>query len=163
MMTERQAHRFWAKVDKQPGVDACWLWTGCKHPKGYGRFGLGTRSEGTIYAHRFAYESEHGPVPQPLQLDHLCRIRHCVRPSHLEPVTSRVNLLRGETVTARNAAKTHCIHGHEFTTGNTRIERNGSRRCRTCARQAAYETNLRRPSRRLASGSGSSRSSRQRS
>jgi len=80
----------------------CWLWTASLNAGGYGQFASG--SIGTRLAHRWRWEMENGPVPEGLELDHLCRVRHCVNPAHLEPVTRRENLLRGETLTAKNAA-----------------------------------------------------------
>ncbi|NED52837.1 HNH endonuclease, partial [Micromonospora aurantiaca] len=71
--------------------------------------------------------------------DHLCRNRACVNVTHLEIVTNRINILRGETLQAANAAKTHCIRGHEFTPENTYVK-NGGRDCRTCARERQRET-----------------------
>lgn len=75
-------------------------------------------------------------MPAGLGLDHLCRVRRCVNPAHLEPVTDRVNILRGQAPSAVNAAKTHCIRGHPFNSVNTYwfTETNGTRgrQCRTC-------------------------------
>ena len=92
--------RFWAKVDRHGSVPAgkpelgrCWLWTGEVNNKGYGRFKR--KSRGMEVAHRFSYVTAHGEVPDGLCLDHLCRVRNCVRPSHLEAVTLSVNVLRG--------------------------------------------------------------------
>src|SRR6266496_2265386 len=88
--------RFWAKVDRSGGSRACWLWTGKTGRDGYGRIGLGGRGALVrVRAHRFAYELLIGPIPDGLQIDHLCRVRHCVNPAHLEPVTQRENILRG--------------------------------------------------------------------
>ena len=120
--------RFWEKVDK---TGPCWEWTASK-VYGYGQFGIAHQKHAR--AHRFAYELLVGPIPEGLELDHLCRNRACVNPDHLEPVTTRVNLLRGATVTARKAGQTHCIHGHEFTPDNTFIRKNGCRTCLTCRR-----------------------------
>lgn len=80
---------FWAKVNK---TETCWLWAGARNPAGYGHF----RRSGTTYnAHRFAYELLVGPVEKGLQIDHLCRVRNCVRPSHMEAVTPLINTRRG--------------------------------------------------------------------
>lgn len=115
----------------KPDASGCRLWTGGQDQNGYGMF----RKDGqTSHAYRIAYKALRGPVPAGLQLDHLCRVRACVNPAHLEPVTCRVNLLRGETLAARNAAKTHCVVGHEYTPENTRIRQDRSRSCRTCQR-----------------------------
>ena len=126
--------RFWRKVNKngpipanRPELGPCWLWTAYVNPDGYGRFGF----EGGQLAHRFAYLAMRGPIPAGKVIDHLCRVRRCVNPQHLEVVTQRVNLHRGESIQARNARKTHCIHGHEFTSENT-YEHGGRRQCRTC-------------------------------
>lgn len=82
--------RFWAKVDK---TETCWLWTAAiRRRSGYGVFSHQAR---TMLAHRFAYELLVGPIPDGLVIDHLCRVRHCVNPDHLEPVTQRENLRRG--------------------------------------------------------------------
>lgn len=128
------AERLWSRVDKGDGT-GCWNFTGGKIGGGYG-FIQHYTDEGTTYrsvAHRVAYELLVGPIPPGLQLDHLCRNRACVRPDHLEPVTCRENLLRGETSAARNAAKTRCQNGHEFTAENTYVNPSGgTRTCRTC-------------------------------
>lgn len=94
------------------------------------------RHEGrSILAHRFAYELAHGSIPEGMTIDHKCRVRHCVRPSHLEPVTGKVNILRGESPSAKNARKTHCIRGHPLFGDNLIIRSdNDGRRCRTCQR-----------------------------
>lgn len=109
--------------------DGCWLWTAVTTPNGYGKIGVNGQHLG---AHRVMYELIVGPVPEGLVIDHLCKVRHCVNPAHLEPVTQRENLLRADTIQARNAAKTHCIHGHEFSPKNTYIQSDGGRRCRRC-------------------------------
>lgn len=129
-MSARLPARFWAKVDWWG--NGCWLWTGCTGG-GYGRFVF----EGKVrQAHRVAYEAFIGPIPEGLQIDHLCRNRACVRVSHLEAVTQRENVLRGVGASAQHARQTHCIHGHEFTPENTFVQaegqQKGRRRCRTC-------------------------------
>jgi HNH endonuclease len=83
-----------------------------------------------------------GPVPEGLELDHLCRNRACVNPAHLEPVSHRENVLRGASFAAINAVKTHCIHdGHPFDDVNTIVRPEGRRGCRACmnAAQRRYQ------------------------
>ncbi|MGA4541309.1 HNH endonuclease signature motif containing protein [Uniformispora flossi] len=75
--------------------DGHWLWTGSTNRKGYGRFWFQGRSE---EAHRVAYELFVGPIPDGLQIDHVCRVRPCVNPEHLEPVTHEENYRRGNGV-----------------------------------------------------------------
>lgn len=139
------AERFWGKVDKngpvaaqRPDLGPCWLWIGGIGGGGYGRFKL-ARPRRQIGAHLWAWEALNGTVPAGLQLDHLCRTRHCVRPSHLEAVTGRVNTLRGDTIVARNAAVTHCPNGHVYDAANTYLNPRGSRVCRACARKACLD------------------------
>lgn len=110
----------------------CWEWTGTILDSGYGQYWSDGRG---VYAHRYVYEQLVGPIPDGLTLDHLCRNRRCVNPAHLEPVTHRTNIHRGVAPTAENAAKTHCVRGHEFTPENTYIRTDGVRRtCRACMR-----------------------------
>jgi hypothetical protein len=134
------ADRFWAKVDKlgpdgyhsQTGANLgpCWLWTASVDSYGYGQF---SRSRRPVKAYRVSYELLHGPVPKTLELDHLCRCKLCVRPSHLEAVPHRENLLRGESPAALAARKTHCIRGHAFDDENT-VDSQGFRCCLECRR-----------------------------
>lgn len=133
-MTTEQ--RFWRFVNKD-GPNGCWLWTGGKNSEGYGR----ARRDGRLQpAHRIAWELTRGEIPVGLTIDHLCRNTLCMNPDHMEPVTQRVNILRGNCVSARNAKKTHCNRGHAFTPENTATTtRNGAPRrvCRTCKRANA--------------------------
>ena len=120
--------RFWRKVDASKD---CWTWTAAQNGKGYGLFWF----EGKMWlAHRFLYYMEHGTVP-PL-LDHKCNNRSCVRGCHLQQSTNRENILRGNSPSAVNATKTHCIHGHPFDVTNTKKQKYG-RQCRTCANLSA--------------------------
>lgn len=80
----------------------CWLWLGRKNPKGYGQM---TISKHQRSAHRVSYETFVGPIPEGMQIDHLCRVRHCVNPEHLEPVTQRVNLQRQMAATGMVGGK----------------------------------------------------------
>ena len=134
------AARFWAKVDRR-GPDECWPWLAGSLDGGYGVFHV--VSLGSVKAHRMSYELLIGPIPEGLQLDHLRRNRGCVNPAHLDPVPNDINFRRGQSVSALNATKTHCIRGHEFTAENTmwRPTRRGTteRRCRACHR--AYGRN----------------------
>jgi hypothetical protein len=99
----------------------CWLWGGHIDKRGYGRL----RGKG---AHRLTYQEFVGPIPDGLDLDHLCRVTACVNPQHLEPVTPIENIRR------RSAAYKACKHGHEFTPENT-YRHSGRRHCRTCQRE----------------------------
>lgn len=120
--------RFWPKVEK---TATCWLWAAAKLPSGYGIFTIERVNQ---YAHRVAWEWLRGPIPFGLDIDHLCRVRNCVNPDHLEPVTRRVNLLRGKTIVSAQAQRTHCPNGHEYTEENT-VKWNRHRSCRICTNQ----------------------------
>ena len=124
------SERFWAKINK---TDTCWLWIASCTNNGYGQFRTRRGKVVTYLAHRFAYEMLAGPIPSGLTLDHLCRVRQCVNPSHLEPVTNRENLMRGIR-TGGGVNKTHCLRGHPFDEINT-YRKNGRRHCRTCRNQ----------------------------
>jgi len=119
--------RFWQKVDKG-GDNGCWNWTAALTSSGYGKFMIQRVSS---VAHRLSYTWLVGEIPEGLDLDHLCRNRRCVNPIHLEPVTRRENLLRGKTIPAEHAEKTHCPEGHEYNSENTYLK-NGARHCRKC-------------------------------
>lgn len=146
--------RFLARVDKngpipekRPELGPCWMWTGPPNNAGYGSFGMNKQRFG---AHVAAYVLFREPVPDGMELDHLChpgdgscpratcRHRLCVNPDHLDPVTRRENQRRGNTFTAANLAKTHCDRGHEFTPENTYIKilsgGRESRQCHACRR-----------------------------
>lgn len=100
---------------------------------GYGRFWLNGRS---VKAHRAAYQLQVGPIPDGHDIDHRCRNVRCVRPSHLRPLTHRANILASRNHVALRAAQTHCHRGHPFDDANTYIAPNGTRKCRTCKRDA---------------------------
>lgn len=121
------------KIDE----NGCWVWQlRCHHKERYGIIAIDSKPK---LVHRVSYETFVGPIPEGLQLDHLCRNRPCCNPAHLEPVTPRENIRRSPIhISVRQAAKTHCVHGHEFTPENTyRFTTGGKtqRACRTCARE----------------------------
>jgi len=103
----------------------CWLWTATRDARGYGKV---SREGRMALAHRVSYELHVGPIPDGLTLDHLCRVRHCVNPAHLEPVAHAENVRRGAAV------QTHCRKGHPFDEANTHIDKRGWRECRACHR-----------------------------
>lgn len=132
--------RLWSKVSRQSS-DGCWGWLAGIGESGYGSFAVNGRH---VPAHRHVYELLVGPIPTGLDLDHLCRNRACVNPAHLEPVTRRENLLRGETIPARFAVRTHCQNGHLLDEAN--IYQYGNQRlCRLCRQ---HRDQQRRPRRR---------------
>lgn len=134
MKGHREGDTVQSRLMAKVAVDdnGCWIWQGAQTGTGYGHMWDGAKVRRT---HRIAYEIHVGPIPEGLHLDHLCRVRLCCNPAHLEPVTIRENLLRGVGFAAVHAAQTHCIHGHEFTEANTRIDRLGRRFCRACRRE----------------------------
>ena len=126
--------RFDEKWTPEPNT-GCHLWTGAVQSNGYGRAWDGKR---VVYAHRLALKLAGVPLKKGLVVDHKCRVRCCVDPAHLRQVTQGENLMCGDTLTAANAAKTHCKRGHEFTEANT-IKSGGGRACRTCVNTAKRE------------------------
>ncbi|MEU6674857.1 HNH endonuclease signature motif containing protein [Streptomyces sp. NPDC046925] len=124
-----------------PGWGGCWIYTGRIREDGYADI-RDAATDRTTMAHRVTYEAFIGPIPEGLQLDHLCRNRRCVFPWHLEPVTARENLRRTPTSwVARFGERDHCDKGHELTPENTQFGhrfRNGRkvvyRICATCKR-----------------------------
>ena len=123
--------RFEEKYIPEPN-SGCWLWTASVDGKGYGHM----RANGkTVGAHRIAHELYKGPIPDGLEIDHLCRVPSCVNPDHLEAVTRSVNAKRGtqgEHTAAKMLAKTHCPRGHPYSGNNLKIGSKGERRCRIC-------------------------------
>ena len=123
----------------------CWAWMGVITKEGYGRLAIMGKNK---LAHRVSYELVCGPIPEELELDHLCRVRSCINPRHLEPVTRKVNAQRGisgRMLAARHRAITHCPAGHAYAGYNVRINLAGARECRACHRehQRKYVARLR--------------------
>lgn len=118
-------------VEDRGYTTPCWISNRCAQPNGYTKFGY----RGTIYlTHRVAYTAFVAPIPAGLVIDHLCRQRACCNPTHLEAVTTQVNLLRGEGFVAHQARLTHCPRGHALEGDNIYRRPDGSNRreCRTC-------------------------------
>lgn len=123
--------RFMDVVEKVPS--GCWEWQACKNDLGYGQLALlgGKR----VGAHRFSYEKFVGPIPEGMDLDHLCRNPPCVNPAHLEPVTHRENVYRGASLDVAAHLEDKCRRGHDMTPENTYQFPNGrGRTCRKCMR-----------------------------
>jgi hypothetical protein len=123
--------RNWSRIEGT--AEGCWLWTGALTADGYGRVRV-SRSR-LMLTHRLFFLALVGPIPGDLQLDHICRVRHCVNPAHLEVVTLQENVRRG-MAGARQRARTHCPSGHPYSGSNLRIGPYG-RACRTCNNAAA--------------------------
>ena len=119
----------------------CLLWTGAISGGGYGYISMPGRK--LLRVHRVMYELFVGPIPDGMVLDHLCRVRRCASPAHLEAVTHRTNTLRGESPAAIAVAMNACDRGHEFDLINTYWTPDGKRHCRACIlirRERARET-----------------------
>ena len=125
----RLPERFWSKV--RIDADGCWLWAASIKPNGYGQYAVNRRPR---YAHRISYEALVGGIGDGLEIDHLCRVRSCVNPNHLEAVTHSVNVSRRPS--SRISAPIYCKRGHPVFGSNMRvtIRRDGReyRECREC-------------------------------
>jgi len=91
-----------------------------------------TNEQIRVYAHRFSYEYFVGPIPHNKEIDHICRVRHCVNPAHLRTVSHRENVLLGESFGAIHTSRTHCPTGHPYDKENTHYRPNGDRQCKAC-------------------------------
>lgn len=152
LMTESE--RFWSKVDRSGGINACWWWTGTVGSGGYGDFYVHNGSPRIQKAHRYSYGLHYGAIPDDVEIDHLChtkkcptpgvgdKCRSCVNPLHLEAVSRQTNILRGQSPERTRehffTTVTHCPKGHEYTPENIRWEYRangkGTRHCRECNR-----------------------------
>jgi hypothetical protein len=122
-------------ADRIDAVGPCWLWQGSTNPTGYGWVWADGKNH---RVHRYVYEQLVEPIPEGMTLDHLCRVRHCTNPDHLEVVGRGANVLRSPiTITSIHARQTECVNGHTFDGVSST---NGQRTCRACARenQARY-------------------------
>lgn len=132
-MARRQRTSLLEKILAQSSpepMSGCWLWTGYCYSNGYASVEV-SRCRSKL-AHRISYELFVGPIPKGLELDHKCRVRCCINPDHLEPVTHAENMRRSpNTLSSKNIVKTRCIAGHLYDEANTGIW-HGTRRCRIC-------------------------------
>lgn len=122
--------RFWDKVSVNEETK-CWEWIAATNDDGYGSFW----NAANVKAHRLSYIALVGEIPTGLELDHLCRVRHCVNPLHMQAVSHKVNMERADFSDNANSKKTHCPHGHPFDGDNTYITPKGDRQCRECRRE----------------------------
>ena len=137
-------------LDKVHKTNTCWLWTGACNNKGYGQFEYHGRP---VLAHRWAYEHWVGSIPEGLELDHLCRNPICVNFDHLEAVTHRENVRRGNAgkiTGARQLAKTHCPQGHPYSGDNLYLRPGGGRACWICKRNSLRRFRVRQKERQYA-------------
>lgn len=128
------ADRFWPKVDKRSDND-CWPFLGYRNQYGYGIF-WDTENNRNVGAHRVAYESLVGRIPDDLTIDHLCLCRHCVNPGHMEPVTREENSRRATQWVYQDGVAVQCAKGHDLTLANALTHRpDGGRQCSVCKRE----------------------------
>ncbi|GAP46906.1 HNH endonuclease signature motif containing protein [Streptomyces azureus] len=134
-LTQPELDRLWPRVTQSES--GCWIWTGRRFKAGYGAFDLNQKA---MYAHRIMYMIFIGEIPQGAHLDHLCRVRECCNPQHLQAVTCHENIMRSPIAPAAvNADKTHCKRGHPLSGDNLEVREDGGRRCRTCAITSARQ------------------------
>lgn len=128
-LSNASIQRFSTKMEPIP-ESGCWIWNGYIDHYGYGIVKINTR----IYkAHRVAYFLHFGSLDTTLTIDHLCRVRCCVNPHHLEAVTNYENIKRGKWITGKKEKK-YCVHGHLRNEDNIIHTKDGRKRCKTCTR-----------------------------
>jgi len=146
-LDDRLPERFWRKVTPCP-ISGCWLWFAARTRDDYGHIEF----EGRLWrAHRLAYARLVGDIPAELTIDHLCRVTVCCNPMHMEPVTNRINTLRGNTLAAANVRKRYCPKGHELSGDNLEPDqlKRGKRSCHRCALAARRAYRARTKARRV--------------
>jgi hypothetical protein len=119
--------------------NGCWIWQLKPTTYGYGQI-REPQARKMVKAHRASYQAFVGEIPAGLTLDHLCRVRLCVNPAHLEPVTNKENLLRGENSVGIKHRQTHCIYGHPLSGDNLYMTKRGNRMCKTCSVQRTRDS-----------------------
>lgn len=125
---------FWKYVSPEPN-SGCWLWDGPLNGYGYGRFSFEKKD---YMAHRLSYELHRTQIPEGMQIDHLCRVRCCVNPDHLEIVSPGENTVRGwqaANYERPEARRSHCPKGHPYSGDNLYVSPKGFKECRTCKRE----------------------------
>lgn len=128
-------HRVLSRIEISSA--GCWVWQGTKTRKGYGQTSAKRLGQKKLYTHRIVYEHLHGPIPDGLQIDHLCRVTACCNPTHLELVTPKENTRRGLSAAksrVRQQAVTECPRGHPYVEENVYRDARGARSCRQCRR-----------------------------
>lgn len=136
---ERIRAAVWKNIHPEPN-SGCWLWSAYINPDGYGR-GYPVKNGRLVMAHRITWEAMMGrAVQEGHELDHLCRVRACCNPAHLEEVSHKTNVLRGESLPSLNAAKTHCKRGHLLHPEDCYAPKGSGRLCKKCHKiqQCAY-------------------------
>lgn len=139
-LSTKDLTRIFSKICIHPDLwhdgTQCWIWTAARGTKdGYGFTALKREGHRLIKAYRLTYAWLIGPIPKNhpgFGVDHLCRRTSCINPVHLEHVTTRVNILRGNSAQAKNARKTYCLRNHPLSGENLIIEKTGKRQCRKC-------------------------------
>jgi|SRR6266436_10149715 len=142
IFTSEEARDFWTKVDmngpKKPWMrKRCWIWRAFLTKKGYASITF--RSKKT-YAHILSYLIHIGPIGEGLEIDHKCRTTNCIRPSHLQAITHRENMLRGNTIVTMQTARTHCPKNHPLSGENLYVYA-GKRGCFICRREQSNSYN----------------------